>query len=557
MVEISEEIEVYQVKHLPMVKAYADKIGLVEVINELVPTEMEVDAGTMVLGMVMDTLSGRSPLYRLEEFFEEQDTELLLGKAIPSKLFNDDNAGRVLDRIYECGTIKVYTECAVRASRVFDLDFRYVHSDTTSRSVYGEYELEEDKKYPFKIGYGYSKQKRPDLKQFVISTMCVDRKVPIFGKNEDGEISDKGVNNTILTRISGIMARYGVEVGSYIYISDCAMVTEENLEAMGENLFITRLPATYNECNRVIEEAVEKDSWEEIGVIAQTKPTKNRPGTFYKAYGSEVELYGKVYRAIVVHSSANDKRKQKRIEREKKESRKELEAEILKETKKEYYCRKDAEVAAEKLQTIGSEYHKVEVVIEERPKYPRGRPSQKKPRQIKEMRYALKAEIKEKEEIIEKKQKEAGCFVLLSNVPKEGELAHSEGDILKAYKEQNGIEQNFSFLKDPVIVNSIFLKKPERIEALGLVLLLSLLIWRLMERSMRNYVNTTGTKLPGFDKKYTDKPTSFMMTTKFKGVTVIKVGFQRKLARPLSPIQMKYLVALGVNTRYFIEPRAG
>ena len=146
---------------------------------------------------------------------------------------------------------------------------------------------------------------------------------------------------------------------------------------------------------------------------------------------------------------------------------------------------------------------------------------------------------------------------MLSNVAEEGEIAHDSGEILKAYKEQNGIEQNFSFLKDPVIVNSLFLEKPERIQALGLVLLLSLLIWRLMERSMRNYVNTTRTKLPGFDKKYTDRPTSFMMTTKFNKVTVIKVGIHRKLARPLSPTQMQYLLALGVNNMYFIEPRAG
>ena len=125
---------------------------------------MGIDAGTMVLGMVMDTLSGRSPLYRLEEFFEGQDTELLLGKAIPSGMFNDDNAGRVLDRIYEVGTTKIYTGCAVRSSRVFELEHRYVHSDTTSRSVYRDYELGEDKEDPFTITYGYSKQKRPDLK---------------------------------------------------------------------------------------------------------------------------------------------------------------------------------------------------------------------------------------------------------------------------------------------------------------------------------------------------------------------------------------------------------
>ena len=49
-------IEAYQVQHLPIVKAYADKIGVVEVINQLMPTEMAVDPGTIVLGMILDTL---------------------------------------------------------------------------------------------------------------------------------------------------------------------------------------------------------------------------------------------------------------------------------------------------------------------------------------------------------------------------------------------------------------------------------------------------------------------------------------------------------------------
>ena len=56
---IPHEIEAYPVQHLPLIKAYADKLGLVGLINHLVPTEMDVDAGTVVLGLVLDTLSGR------------------------------------------------------------------------------------------------------------------------------------------------------------------------------------------------------------------------------------------------------------------------------------------------------------------------------------------------------------------------------------------------------------------------------------------------------------------------------------------------------------------
>jgi hypothetical protein len=55
---ILRAIEAYKVHPLPIVKAYADKIGLVAVITELVPSEMEVDPGTMVLGLVLDILSG-------------------------------------------------------------------------------------------------------------------------------------------------------------------------------------------------------------------------------------------------------------------------------------------------------------------------------------------------------------------------------------------------------------------------------------------------------------------------------------------------------------------
>src|SRR2546428_7803840 len=118
-------IEAYHVQHLPIVKAYADKIGVVEVINQLVPTEMAIDPGTIVLGMILDTLSGRSPLYRLEEFFTHQDTALLLGKAIAPDAFKDDTVGRVVERLYDTGTMKVFTACAVRAGQVLTLDKRH------------------------------------------------------------------------------------------------------------------------------------------------------------------------------------------------------------------------------------------------------------------------------------------------------------------------------------------------------------------------------------------------------------------------------------------------
>src|SRR5215510_826007 len=349
---IPPEIAVYPVQHLPIIKAYADQLGLVSLINHYVPPEMDVDAGTIVLGLVLDTLSGRSPLYRLEEFFAHQDTALLLGKALAPQAFTDDTVGRVLDRRYDFGTMRLFTACAVRASMRFGLERRDVHFDTTSRSVWGEYQFAETQDLPFQVTYGYSKDKRPDLKQFVLSTLCVDRAVPIWGKAEDGNASDKALNTALLSEIAQLLASHGVAPGAYSYIADAALVTEDNRAALGDTLFITRLPATYSACERVIGEAVARNCWEEVGVVAQTPPTQHRPGTFYKVAEDVVTLYGKTYRAVVVHSSSQDQRRHKRLARELQASSTMLEATVREATRQEYFCHADAEAAAAKLRAL-------------------------------------------------------------------------------------------------------------------------------------------------------------------------------------------------------------
>jgi transposase len=381
--------------------------------------------------------------------------------------------------------------------------------------------------------------------------------VPIWGKPEDGHASDKTLNATLLSEIAQLLAHYGVQRGAYIYIADAALVTEDNLAALGDTLFITRLPATYSACGRVIAEAVVRNHWEEVGVLAQTPPTQHRPGTVYKVAEGAVALYGQAYRAVVVRSSSRDQRRQKHLARELQASYATLAATVREATQQEYFCYADAETAAAKLRAQQSAYHEVEVMVEAHPKYGPGRPSQKQPRVIKALRYGLQVTLRERAAVIARKTQETGCFVLLTHVPTAGAMAHRAGDVLRAYKAQHGIEQNFSFLKDPLIVKSLFLKKPERIEALGLVLLLALLLWRLVERTLRVHVETTETPLPGGDKKATQKPTAFMMMTKFAAVMVLKVGPQRQLAHPLSTVQQQYLRALGVPATYFTAPQSG
>lgn len=139
---------------LPIRQAYADPLGLVSRINPYVPTEMAVDAGTVGLGLVWDTLSGRSPLYRFEEFFAHQDTALLWGQPFPPQAFPDDTGGRVLDRLYDFGTLRLFTACAVRAVRRFDLERRSGPFATTSRRVWGAYPFAETPARPCQGTYG-------------------------------------------------------------------------------------------------------------------------------------------------------------------------------------------------------------------------------------------------------------------------------------------------------------------------------------------------------------------------------------------------------------------
>jgi hypothetical protein len=80
----TKEIEFYDAYHLPIIKAYADKIDLVNTINRLVPTKIEMDPGTLSLVMVMG--AELRTLYRLKEEF----------RSIFEKIRDRQNAARFL-----------------------------------------------------------------------------------------------------------------------------------------------------------------------------------------------------------------------------------------------------------------------------------------------------------------------------------------------------------------------------------------------------------------------------------------------------------------------------
>ncbi len=68
-----------------------------------------------------------------------------------------------------------------------------------------------------------------------------------------------------------------------------------------------------------------------------------------------------------------------------------------------------------------------------------------------------------------------------------------------------------------------------------------------MEHVMRQHLKRTDSVVPGWDRKPTQTPTSFMMTTKFKGVLVVEADGEWQFTVPLTSEQRQYVQALGLT----------
>jgi transposase len=467
----------FTLAHLPIVKAYAWRMGFVEIIDRALPGGMHASPGKVLLGLVMNVLCSRSPLYRVEEFFRIRDVGLILGEDMTAEILNDDAIGRVLDRMYEYGC----------------------HAGIL-----------------------------------------------------DGNAADKKTNGKTLAELPRIMARHGVGDQGFIYVADSALATEADLSLLGDDIrFITRLPENFGVCRKLIDRSVVSGDWQDVGRLSHRRVKGKEVCASYRLREETVVLYGRTYRAVVVHSDAHDRRRQKRIDNAVKKDSEMVRAEATALSRKEFFCLPDAQTAAAALKD--GDFHRIFCSFESRPVYGRGRPCKNGNRHVQGIRHRVLATVSENQAAVEKLREEAGCFVLLTNVPVEEKKGL---EILRIYKEQDGIERNFGFLKDPLVANDVFLKKPHRIEAMGLVLVLSLLLWRLMERTMRKKIKNENIMLPGWNNRDTVRPTSFMMVSKFSPVFVGVKGDRRFLFTPLDQVQLAYLSALDVPPSIFTKINA-
>ena len=128
-------------------------------------------------------------------------------------------------------------------------------------------------------------------------------------------------------------------------------------------------------------------------------------------------------------------------------------------------------------------------------------------------------------------------------------------ELLSLYKGQIHVEMNFAFLKDPYYRDEIYLKKPERVQVLGYLFLLALVIYRVFQRRIRQFIiEAQPMKISG--RKLT-KPTSQVIFQLFQYVQVVVFELpdgtkHRQCGKPLTYDQQRVLIGLGIDESIYL-----
>jgi transposase len=114
---------------------------------------------------------------------------------------------------------------------------------------------------------------------------------------------------------------------------------------------------------------------------------------------------------------------------------------------------------------------------------------------------------------------------------------------------QSSVERGFRFLKDPLFfVSSLFLKKPSRIEGLLMVMTLSLLVYSIAQRRLRNELKKQEETLPNQIDIPTAKPTLRWIFQALEGIHRVTIATEtgvRVLVEGLTDLRAKILQLLG------------
>jgi transposase len=163
------------------------------------------------------------------------------------------------------------------------------------------------------------------------------------------------------------------------------------------------------------------------------------------------------------------------------------------------------------------------------------------------MQWHIQATVTVKQPQVEQEARRKACFIVATNVLDSAILPEQE--VVTTYKDQGGVERGFRFLKDPLfLASSVFLKKPERIVALGLIMVLCLLVYRLAEHRLRTRLAETEQTVPDQLNRPTARPTMRWIFQCFEGIELLHIhsasGMQSLILR-LQPVHRLVLALLG------------
>ena len=485
MNEHQEAIKVLNLDHLGIVAGIIDEMELVEEVNKIVgiTTQEMLSPGQVMKAMILNGLGFLSaPLYIFEEFFVGKATSHLIGKEILPEHLNDDRLGRALDKYYQVGTTKLFTTIAIKAAHKFQVKMNSIHLDGSSMYVQGEYKTqvensdqtekepgpETSEMKPIEIVHGYSRDHRPDLKQFIIDMIVTgDGDIPLYLKIDSGNIDDKSV---FVSRLKEFKKQWTFEG---ICVADSALYTRENLSAMTGIKWITRVPLSIKSAQEQIVD-IQESEWQ----------SSSKKGYKIAERASE---YGNIkQRWLVIESELRKQASIKQIDKQVNKQQSSAQAALRKLSRQNFACVADAETAIKNLSDTWKYHQITEIKCQEKshkqPKVPT-----KKARNIDKIAYQIIGKIETRPEIISAEKIKAGRFILATNILDKNEITNQQ--ILEEYKDQQSNERGFRFLKDPLFfTSSVFVKKPERVEAIAMIMGVCLLVYNLANKKVETRI---------------------------------------------------------------------
>jgi transposase len=525
--------------HLGLVAGMYDELEIGEVIDQIIPQDHEkrkVSMGQAVKAMVLNGLGFvNKPLYLVPRFFVNKPVERLVGEGIRAEELNDDVLGRSLDTLYAVGVTELYTLISQHACLKLDLAANFGHMDSTSFHTDGVYNSETGAKDGvIHLTRGYSRDHRPDLNQVMLALIVESQTgIPLLMKPLSGNSSDKQAFAAIIVaHIDRLQVDYGIEY----MVADSALDTKENLQRFGETIkWISRVPETIKEAKEAIDH-VEFDAMLPLDEI-------------YK-YAMLTSTYGEIaQRWMVVHSEAARRRAVKTVTRSLiKQSEQEMQA-FHKLCRQEFACAPEAEQAFTTFQKGLKVVTITAASIQEFPRYAKaGRPgNETKPaKYVFQISGALSVAWEQYTDVLKQKS----CFIGATNELEEPKLPASE--LLGRYKDQSSAEKGFRFLKDPMfLAASLYLKTPERIMALLMVMTICLLVYAALEYRMRKELTVQGKTFPNQQGKDIQNPTARWIFQYFVGIHVLIIDNHEQIVLNLTDHHRVIIQLLGERYESF------